>query len=165
MENENYPRSQHYYFAHLIMKNHFLFHAQELPTIRWSQSNDILYSNLWKSAQQFCSKEERKSKIDISQLKSFYEKLDENSTLIIIQLPEPNAITEAYFVCDYHNNKNPLDIITRYFTLEFHENNKICFCEWNKNGHILYKINDDGVNKKDWFVENVKEIVNNAKPE
>ena len=157
MNDEISPRNQHYFFTHLEMKNYFFNKIDLSFSIIPKEKRDSIILQLWKSTKKFYSWNKRKSIIDISGMKNFIEFIDFNKFILVIQLPEPIAMTEAYFIGGYYQN-NYSTVEKRYFTLEYHDSLITCFCEWGDFGHRLYGNEPDKT--LECFVNRIKEVVN-----
>jgi hypothetical protein len=97
-------------------------------------------------------------KIEIQSLPFIVTEIDLLKTLVVITLPEPQAMTESYYVGIYYKN-NGINSETkfRYFTLEYHDKDRSALCEINNEGHHLFGI---GKNlSQEEFVEAIKSIV------
>lgn len=97
-------------------------------------------------------------KIEIDKLPYTVKVIDEFRTIVVITLPEPQSMTESYYVGIYYQHmdkkSNPK---FRYFTLEYHHNNKSAFCELTDDGHSLFGFH--GILSEDEFIEEIKCIV------
>lgn len=82
------------------------------------------------------SKLERKNILPSNGLKYEVNHLDNGVAVAIITLPEPQAITEAFFTAAvYRAPTTDQELITRYFTLEYGYNSsdnnfRTVLCEW-----------------------------------
>jgi hypothetical protein len=100
----------------------------------------------------------KNKKMECVGLSSVLEKIDKNRQIILITLPTPQALTESYYVAVYIRTiENTDSAELRYFTLEYHDEEKSAICELSQGGHTLHGIvkNLD----KEKFIEIVKNIV------
>ncbi|HWP47356.1 MAG TPA: hypothetical protein VNM22_09365 [Candidatus Limnocylindrales bacterium] len=114
------PRSQHYIFAHKILPS--LFHADPVKfiTALSSHRNDLLHL-LWAHAG---TNMEESDLVAADNLDYEIRKLDEGTIIVLITLPTPQAVAEAYFVAMiYRSWKKEIfctqEAVTRFITLEY----------------------------------------------
>lgn len=126
------PRRQHYEFAHLLLPQRFFSDAKGLYRILCDDEGITLLEALWREAKSDMLDDD----IDSKDLSRSTHLGPSDSNLMIIKLPLPKAVTEAYFVGLVVGENY------RYFTLElgFDEGGikRTVFCEWKNGAHFNY---------------------------
>ena len=128
------PRPQHYDFAHRLLRQRFVRDPPGLGRLVVGQDGGLFLQALWNEAMPAL---ETVGPILSRGLGRSVEPW-EAGTIIIVTLPEPQAITEAHMVALVL----PETGAPRYFTLEagFHEDmtSRTALCEWRDGSHVNY---------------------------
>ncbi len=161
---KNKTRKQHYEYAHGILREFFLNIVNESFFTEWTKyKRNLFFVELWDSVQTSDSNERNNTNIYETEIDSSIEILGEHRYLTIVKLPEPVGIPEAYYICGYNrfadsnDSFDDLAIENRYFTLEYDDDQRVCFCEWTKEVHLLHDFTKDKSLKG--FVCSVKEAI------
>jgi len=132
--NQKSPkRIQHYKFAHEILKNMFLENPEQFVKNTLHSEDDL--RGLWYNVGKFYSEQyEEVEELDGSDIKIIAKEFEDN-LLVIISMPEPKDIPEAYFIgliIPHDDTKN-----ARYITLEHGEEGSV-LCEWTNEAHLNF---------------------------
>jgi hypothetical protein len=113
--DENNPRPHHYQFAHRFLPALFFGNPERfLTTMSGSNGLDFLRFQ-WKNLEQYIE-------APLSSVGLDYQtrRLDDGTTLVIVTLPPPQKVTEAYYTASvYRPAEGQTAALTRYFTLEY----------------------------------------------
>lgn len=132
-------RDNYYFFAHYVMRDIFFLFPPEFMKVP-SPLPEMLFKFVWADTEGLVdSPDEPLVPYDEVEVKSFEFG---QSYLLLIQLPKPRAITEAYYLGGLVVENGSED--TKYFyTLEYHEKGKACFCQWTEDTHRLWGFTED----------------------
>lgn len=159
--NPNAPRQQHYYFAHVYLRERTEQNAQFLVEKLREESATKYLSFLWVS-RGYDTKADEDLFIPADGLECIPVEIDDEHYGVIVQLPKPERMAEAYFVAIIVKNEDNSDFY-RYFTLEFSKNRDGTNCtvlgEWNGGSHANY--GNGGIPLIDNFVEALKRFFQN----
>jgi hypothetical protein len=156
-------RLQHYFFVQNNLYNFIdCFTKDSLEMFssdRWLDRMGTYLRNIWNQVyDEIIELDPESEKIEIQSLPFTVTKIDLQKNLVVITLPEPQAMTESYFIgiC-YETNENKSNTKFRYFTLEYHDIDRSAICEINNEGHHLFGIGK--ILSQEEFIEAIKGIV------
>lgn len=136
-ERPDKPRPHHYTFAHRILPTLFFRNPQQLCEYL-TPSFGVDYLKLhWDSISRRIGSETPPS----TGLACEAHRLEDGTTIIVVTMPSPVAVTEAYYIALVYRTEPAL---TRYFTLEFGISfnpsitNPRVLCEWTGETHNNY---------------------------
>jgi hypothetical protein len=113
--NQDEPRPQHYFFAHRILPSMFFEEPDQLMKIMGSAKGLDFLRFQWNNLSTHVEHVEPPTALDYQT-----RKLDDDTTIVLVTMPPPHKITEAYFVAFvYRPSTAENGALTRYFTLEY----------------------------------------------
>jgi len=132
-EIKSTKRMQHYKFAHLVLKDMFFNNSDNVIT-NILTPKDAIKEFWYDVGKYYCEQFEIAEELDGSSLK-VTAKETENTLFIVVSLPEPKEVPEAYFVGMIipHDRKEK----SSYITLEKGEIGSV-LCEWTKDVHLNF---------------------------
>lgn len=126
------PRAQHYDFAHLLLRRRFFEDPSGLARLVAGEDGQTFLQAMWNEA--LSSEAEPIAPHDLEGTLV----ASPQGTLVVVNLPQPNAMTEAHQVALVV----PEQGAPRYFTLElgFDEDDRqrTVLCEWRDGAHVNY---------------------------
>jgi len=135
-------REHHYAFAHELLPNAFF--DDPIKLIEAFREHGTVY--LWFCWDQLGSLLPENERLSKEALDFRLITLNDNITCLIIIMPPPNFMPEAYYVAMLHreSSSNSNDTLTRVITLEKSDGNDgrsfACLCEWGKeHNHLMYR--------------------------
>ena len=93
-------------------------------------------------------------KVDFDGITFSVTNIDELRTLVVLTLPVPQAMTESYFVGIVYGE---IKTESRYFTLEYDDENKTSLCELRDGQHLL--LDFDKILSKEEFIKKILGMV------
>lgn len=162
------PRSHHYTFAHLALRQL----AYESPvecvgTLLSPQGTDLL-CQVWESVDEYCKERGETSTIQPREFVIHPDRVGEYPC-VVLEMPEPWHMTEAHYVAlilkavTQEELASP-DLELLYFTLEkgsdLEGNPRTVFCAWNEAGSHL-NFGDGPPPKLEAFIDHLEEHLSN----
>ena len=154
-------RDQHYFFTQRYLFEYVKRHPQtslELFTENLPRFNmSGIMKGIWYSTYSNIKKQYPNTvKYDVNEIPYTITKFDEKKSLVVITLPETQAMTEAYFVGIYYYAVEG-ETRFRYFTLEYHSPETAALCERSENKHSIYEVENNLSCEE--FTEKIRKIV------
>lgn len=156
MPHKSPPRPQHYYYAHAVLKNYMFDDLRSQFFLNSDMFRNILVNSIWYRMNNSGPESEPYLYDEENAFPSELEILGENRYLFVVTPPPPLGTSEAYFVGVYaelnpsYNPQTETGIFNtlppskiRYFTLEYHDEDRACFCEWTETKHGLIGFTED----------------------
>ena len=143
------PRNHHYIFAHRVLPELFFRNPEQFIDALGEGGDDFLL-DLWERVgeMEINSGIERFTSVD---LKCEIKKLGDGTNVVLITLPVPEGITEAYFIAAIYRPAVrkilfiKKKVVIRFFTLEYgwnlDDSTRTVLCEWKKGG-VYYNMGD-----------------------
>lgn len=138
------PRDHHYFFAHSYFRQLALERTEMVLFSLGGKTGRDFLLNWWYQVPRYCSFGKKPMEILLPKglTYSFHEV--ESGKILLVQLPKPLHMTEAYFIALYYS---AISRERRYFTLEYHDSvfeqqikvsKKAILCEWSESAHLNY---------------------------
>jgi len=164
VNTEKTIRYHHYLFAQYVLLDYVLKRPKQSLEMFGTLDNEFFaikhLKTIW---YQIYAQFPAIKKVDFTGIFYSVIKFDALKTLVVVTLPKPQALTEAYFVGIYYqiiDEHSEPEI--RYFTLEYHYENESAICELQKGLHSLKGFGSNL--SKEEFTEKIKEIISYQKP-
>ena len=155
------PRRQHYYFAHIYLRDRAFDHPKLLVDKLREETATKYLSFLWLS-RGMASKAEEDDFIPADGLQCFPIDIGDEYYGALVQFPTPKKMTECYFVAvilpvDANASTQP-----NFFTLEFTINNDgsedTVVGKWNSSGSH-FNLVAESAPEKEVFVETIRKLM------
>jgi hypothetical protein len=159
------PRRQHYVFAHQYLREKAERMPVETVEMLSNPTATNYLSTLWVTLA-FSSQAEEDEFIPADGIECFPIQISDTCSAVIVQLPPPERITEAYFVAivvwhDGSHSQSEAKVRHRYITLELSENlsgiRHTILGEWKDGNHQNHGEGPDP--NKDAFIKAVLDLI------
>ena len=156
------PRLHHYSFAHKLLTEMVFTRPEFAYKVLNAQGADRFLTTAWEKIDGLIQLEEILPSEGLSLSK---HKNGNNSTIILIKMPEALKMGEAHYVAILFQTeqrgmfKKKMHVVDiKYYTLEFHNEQHTMFCQWSNEGNH-FNLGDFGTPNQEQFLELVKEKI------